>query len=96
MYGMGLNYSSDNIIYLNDFTKNSQNAYSYYSNNTWQSAERINYTYNGTAHKSYLGNFWDDYSGSDTDNDGIGDTPYRINSDNVCYPLMPPHACSVK
>ena len=89
MYGILLNYSSANNIYLNNFTKNSQNAYSYYSNNSWQSTEELNYTYEGTAHKSYLGNFWDDYSGNDTDNDGIGDTPYRINSDNDCYPLMP-------
>ncbi|MCK4731388.1 MAG: lamin tail domain-containing protein, partial [Methanophagales archaeon] len=89
MYGILLNYSSANNIYLNNFTKNSQNAYSYYSNNSWQSTEELNYTYAGTAHKSYLGNFWDDYSGNDTDNDGIGDTPYRINSDTDCYPLMP-------
>jgi parallel beta-helix repeat protein len=68
MYGIGLNYSSANNIYLNNFTKNCQNAYSYNSNNPWHSSEKLNYTYNGTAHKSYLGNFWDDYSGNDTDN----------------------------
>lgn len=37
------------------------------------------------------GNYWDDYTGSDLDDDGIGDTPYSIlgegsNEDN--YPLM--------
>jgi parallel beta-helix repeat protein len=39
------------------------------------------------------GNYWDDYNGTDTDQDGIGDTPYlvseyRSNTDE--YPLMEP------
>jgi hypothetical protein len=37
-----------------------------------------------------LGNYWDDYTGSDLDNDGIGDTPYMtdIDTDKDNYPLM--------
>jgi parallel beta-helix repeat protein len=35
------------------------------------------------------GNCWSDYSGTDSNNDGIGDTPYVINSNNTDnYPLM--------
>jgi parallel beta-helix repeat protein len=35
------------------------------------------------------GNYWSDYSGSDTDGDGIGDSPYTIDENNIDhYPLM--------
>lgn len=36
-----------------------------------------------------IGNYWDDYSGFDENNDGIGDKPYIIDEDNKdYYPLM--------
>jgi nitrous oxidase accessory protein NosD len=35
------------------------------------------------------GNYWDDYEGTDDDSDGVGDTPYQIDSDIADhYPLM--------
>jgi len=37
-----------------------------------------------------MGNYWDDYKGSDANGDGIGDTPYSIDSDKDYYPLMRP------
>ena len=46
------------------------------------------YIYNETSHTNHLGNYWDDYEGSDADKNGIGDTPYGIKSDNDEYPLM--------
>jgi len=37
------------------------------------------------------GNYWDDYTGNDTDRDGIGDTPYHIEVNSYdFYPLMEP------
>jgi nitrous oxidase accessory protein len=37
------------------------------------------------------GNYFSDYTGADSNNDGVGDTPYFINSlNNDTYPLMKP------
>ena len=49
------------------------------------------YTYDGTAYTSYLGNYGDDFEG--TDADGIGNKPYSIDSkgdERDFYPLMKP------
>jgi parallel beta-helix repeat protein len=64
-----------NLFYLNRFSNNSLHAFDGASN----------YWDNGS-----VGNYWDDYTGTDTDGDGIGETPYLIadgkNQDN--YPLV--------
>ncbi|HJH25732.1 MAG TPA: hypothetical protein C5S37_02925 [Methanophagales archaeon] len=67
---------------------NANNVHSYESTNLWRSDEKIAYTYNETRYTNYLGNYWDDYTGTDADGDGLGDTPYPINSDKDNYPLM--------
>ena len=83
-YGIRLQDSSNNNdIYHNNFIENTQNAYDY-CDNIWD---------NGYPSG---GNYWDDYNGTDSDEDGIGDTPYSIprgdNEDR--YPLMYP-TCNV-
>jgi parallel beta-helix repeat protein len=80
--------SNNNSIYFNNFINNTDNVYYYESANLWHSDEKIAYTYNETRYTNYLGNYWDDYTGTDADGDGLGDTPYPINSDKDNYPLI--------
>jgi parallel beta-helix repeat protein len=69
--------AAGNKIYKNCFEENQVSATDISLNNTWDNGGK--------------GNYWDDYTGSDSNNDGIGDTPYEIggsgnNVDN--FPLM--------
>ena len=88
--GISLYRSNDSLIYFNNFVYNSLNVQSRNSTNTWSSPSTINYNYNGIAHSNHLGNCWDDYEGTDVNNDGIGDSPYNIDSDRDNCPLMNP------
>jgi len=68
---------NNNIIYENNFLKNYHNGYDD-SKGQW--------SYNST------GNYWDDYNGTDSDGDGIGDVPYNISGGTTkdYYPLIEP------
>ena len=87
-YGFYLENSSNNYIYHNNFVENTIHIYSYYSINVWD---------DGYPSR---GNYWSDYMGVDEKSgpnqdqpgsDGIGDTPYIIDSNNTDrYPLMKP------
>jgi parallel beta-helix repeat protein len=71
--------SEDNLIYHNNFINNTQNAYDD-CDNTWDNGYPLG------------GNYWDDYTGSDDDEDGIGDAPYDVAGGNNHdqYPLINP------
>ena len=58
-------FSTYNILYNNSFIGNNENARDWGSrSNNWNFTD--------------FGNFWDDYSGKDENDDGIGDSPYEI------------------
>ncbi len=73
--------SIDNILYHNNFI-----------NNTYYHilSEDNNIFYNYTLKQ---GNYYDDYHGTDKNNDGIGDTPYNISGEKYkdLYPIMSPY-----
>ncbi|MCD6485157.1 MAG: hypothetical protein J7L47_08625, partial [Candidatus Odinarchaeota archaeon] len=76
-YGIYVDPSENNLIYMNNLINNTYQAY-------FRGAVHPNSWDNGT-----FGNYWSDYNGTDANEDGIGDTPYYINDDNVDhYPLM--------
>ena len=85
--------NNDNLIFHNNFISNFYqeisgkitNAYSTCGNSWFNSSLK-------------QGNYWDDYTGLDKNNDGIGDEPYVISGeDNVDeYPLMMPYDGAIR
>ena len=86
-YGIYLRYSNNNSIYLNNFNNN---IYSRKSTNHFNSPKPITYQYNGKTFTNYLGNYYNNYKGKDNNGDGIGETPYQIDSYKDNYPLIAP------
>lgn len=76
-----------NVFYHNTFVNNSRHVYDCECNDT-HTIQHMNIWDNGTA-----GNYWSNYTGTDADGDGIGDTPCPVTSDdNDIRPLMAPIA----
>jgi len=79
--GLYILRATNNSIYLNNFLNNNDSynlTGSTEVSNTWDSGYPTG------------GNYWDDYTGTDVNADGIGDIPYTILGDNNQdrYPLM--------
>lgn len=64
--GIHLEECKDNLIYDNVFINNGVNAGDILGKSEWDNGK--------------IGNYWSDYSGSDSNNDGIGDDNYTISS----------------
>ena len=101
--GIRLGESNNNIIYLNHITDNWRGIHlevslnnTIYHNNLIDNTLQVNITSPGCPNfwdDRYPsgGNYWSDYVGVDADGDGIGDTPYTIDTNNQDnYPFMEP------
>lgn len=64
-------HSTNNRMSLNQFAGNVSNVIS--EGTEWSTATPVSYFY-ATNHRNQLGNYYDTYTGADTDGDGVGDT----------------------
>ena len=92
-YQMTLESGSDNNeFYMNTFDYIDNPVNSTGSSNTWNSPVKLSYLYENLIndHKGYMGNYFSDYYGDDTDDDGVGNTllPYSTDGSNDSYPLI--------
>lgn len=76
MIGAAIGYNSNNNLFSNNyFLMNGNHAVDHGTNNVWNSSTR--------------GNYWDNYTGWDDDDNGIGDIPYIIPGDANSEDMMP-------
>jgi len=74
-FGIHINESSNNMIHHNNLLNNTNQVYTENSVNVWDDGME--------------GNYWSNYTGVDSDHDGIGDTPHVIDANNQDnHPLL--------
>ncbi|AKB30295.1 cell surface protein [Methanosarcina siciliae T4/M] len=94
-----LDSAGDNRIYQNTFIDNngrkmggSSDHISGGAGSFFQSPEPVEYLWEGEKLTGYMGNYYDDYTGNDSDGDGIGDVSYTADSGTDQYPLVMPYS----
>lgn len=86
-YGVGLYHSDCNVFYHNNFISNGRDVISDYSGPFLNASS--GYVSNNTWDDGQDGNYWSSYNGTDTDRDGVGDTPHVIDANSTdSHPLM--------
>ncbi len=81
IFNLNLIEAYNNQIYLNNFINQNNN---FGGTNSFSSPEKMTYVYNGKQFVNYLGNHWSAYTGTDSNQDGVGVTPYLYDN----YPLI--------
>lgn len=90
-YAVYLLVSDDNTFYHNNFLNNAKQAYEGHEVYWWAIQNNTYYSENNTWDNGKEGNYWADYTGSDTNGDGIGETPYVVYENfKDRYPLTTP------
>ncbi len=101
--GIHLSNADKNVIAGNDISRNSYGGIGFenaslnvfFHNNLVENTPQVWYFSNGDAWDNGYpsgGNYWSDYTGIDANQNGIGDNPYTIDTNNQDrYPLMEPY-----
>ncbi len=95
--GVKITYCQNIFVYYNNFVSTNEYVASFnadHSNITWNSPQKLTYTYQGRTYTNFIGSYFSGYSGDDNNNDGIGDSPLVIDPHKPTpiivdrYPLM--------
>lgn len=85
-------------VWINDYIYGTNDNILFF-NNTFGVTNGVYYDSvgNNNFNDSAYGNSWSDYTGCDSNSDGIGETPYLVNASNTTYDYLPltSNACVV-
>lgn len=81
---------SQTSFYLNEISGTAATLLYGKSNTTLNSIDPVTYVYNNNTYTGIIGNYYSDYTGEDTDGNGIGDTSYTGTLITDSYPLISP------
>jgi parallel beta-helix repeat protein len=83
--GVLIGDSKSNTFYFNNFVDEKSHFYTQ-EDNIINSTKELNYTFNGNPFSGFVGNYYSNYVGTDSDGNGIGDSSFGRDK----YPLIKP------